>query len=55
MKAPIKRLQNKFRFQILMRLDAENFEIIKNIFEISDGKKTRKVNVSFEINPNNLT
>ena len=55
MKAPIKRLQNKFRFQVLMRIDANNYQLIKKMFEISDSKKTKKVNVSFEINPNNLT
>ena len=55
MKAPIKRLQNKFRFQILMRIDSEKQEFFKKIFDLSDSKKTRNVSISFEINPNNLT
>ena len=54
MKAPIKRMQNKFRFQVLMRIECGNDKLIKEIFNISNAKKTRLVNVSFEINPNNL-
>ena len=54
MKAPIKRMQNKFRFQVLMRIECGNDKLIKEIFNISNVKKTRLVNVSFEINPNNL-
>ncbi len=55
MKAPIKRLQNKFRFQILMRIDANKKDFLAEIFKISDCKKTRNVSVFVEINPNNLT
>ena len=55
MKAPIKRLQNKFRYQILMRINAENSRLIDNIFYISDKYKTRQISVALEINSNNLT
>ena len=55
MKSPIKRLQNKFRMQVLMRIEAKNYQLIKRIFEISDQKKSKNVSVFLEVNPNNLT
>ena len=55
MKAPLKRLQNKFRYQILMRIEANNKELLDRIFFISDKYKSRNIFVSLEINSNNLT
>ena len=55
MKAPLKRLQNKFRFQVLMRIATDKKEILKTIFIKSDKYKSGKISVSLEINPNNLT
>lgn len=55
MKAPLKRLQNKFRYQILMRVLVDNREILDEIFTISDKHKTRSVSVFMEVNSNNLT
>ncbi len=55
MKAPLKRLQNKFRYQILMRLDTKQTELLDQIFITSDKYKSRNVLVSMEINSNNLT
>ncbi len=55
MKAPLKRLQNKFRYQILMRIEAKEKELLDKIFIISDKYKSRNLFVSFEINSNNLT
>lgn len=55
MKSPIKRLQNKFRMQVLMRIEAKNYQLIKRVFEISDQKKSKNVSVFLEVNPNNLT
>ncbi len=54
MKAPIKRLQNKFRYQILMRINA-NSKIKDEISLLATTVKERGVYVSTEINPNNLT
>ncbi len=55
MKSPIKRMQNKFRYQVLMRVAAGK-QLIKNeIYEIAISHKTRDVNVYVEENPNNLT
>ena len=55
MKAPLKKLQNKFRYQVLMRINAEEKDLIKRIFLISDKKKSRTVFVTLEVNSNNLT
>jgi len=55
MKAPLKRLQNKFRYQILMRIDANDRKLLDTIFVISDKYKSRNLLISMEINSNNLT
>ncbi len=55
MKAPIKKLQNKFRYQILMRVNFGNDTLKDMLYETCSKYKTRSVNVTFEINPNNLT
>lgn len=54
MKAPLSRIKNKFRYQILMRFSlARADEIEKCVFESIDPKC--KSSVFFEINPNNLS
>ncbi len=54
MKSPIKRMQNKFRYQILMRLKLSKAdEIESKAFEIVD--KLSKNSVFFEINPSNMS
>ena len=55
MKAPLKRLQNKFRYQILMRINANDKQMLDKIFFISDKYKTRNIFISMEVNSNNLT
>ena len=52
MHAPIKRIQNKFRYQVLMRL-AEN-SVLPQIYQICAGNKSRDVLVSVEENPGSL-
>lgn len=55
MKSPLKRIKNKFRYQILMRLRLDNAKEIENkVFNIIDGKNF-KSSVFFELNPQNLT
>ena len=55
MKAPIKKLQGKFRFQILMRIDI-NREDLKNQIYLACSKYNGKgVLVALENNPNNLS
>ncbi len=53
MRAPIKRIQNKFRYQVLMRLS--NTSILPQIYEICAAARTRDVLVSVEENPTNLS
>ncbi|MBO4989948.1 MAG: primosomal protein N' [Clostridia bacterium] len=52
MKAPIKRIQNKFRYQILMRLKGD--ALIPRIYDACQTKR-RNVLVYVEENPNNLS
>ena len=53
MKAPLKRLQNKYRYQVLARLD--NDKIIDEFAVVSNKYDDRNVSVYLEINPSNLT
>jgi primosomal protein N' (replication factor Y) len=53
MRAPIKRIQNKFRYQILMRLS--DTSVLPNIYSICAEEKTGDVLVSVEENPTNLS
>ena len=55
MKAPLKKLQGKYRYQILMRIDNGNDDITDGIFAAANAKNRGKLNVYMEINPNNLT
>lgn len=54
MKAPLNKIKNKFRYQIMMRFKLEKAdEIEKQIYQCIDNKC--KSSVFFEINPNNLS
>ncbi len=54
MKAPLNKIKNKFRYQIMMRIKLEKAdEIEKKVFESVDEKC--RSSVFFEINPNNLS
>ena len=53
MRAPIKRIQNKERFQVLMRL--KDNELLPQIYAVCAESKTKDVLVSVEENPGNLT
>ena len=55
MKAPLKRLQNKFRYQVLMRVLSEERILLDQIFNASDKHKSRTVFITMEVNSNNLT
>ena len=52
MRCPVKRIDKKYRFQILMRLSAADDEIMQRIYEICD-KNEKKVTVFAEVNPQN--
>ncbi len=53
MRAPIKRIQNKFRYQVLMRLSDPS--ILPAIYDICAGAKVKDTLVSVEENPANLS
>ena len=54
MKSPIKRLQDKYRYQIMMRLKLEKADEIENrCFDIVNSAS--KTSVFFEVNPQNLS
>lgn len=54
MKAPIKRLQNKVRYQILMKLIKDS-PLKDKVCFIASETKERGVFISIEVNPNNLS
>ena len=53
MRSPIKRIQNKFRYQVLMRLS--DTSVLPNVYDICADAKTRDVLVTVEENPANLS
>ncbi len=56
MKSPVSRIQNKFRYQILLRISTNKFdEIMDKIYEITDKYQKPSVSTFVEINPNNLS
>jgi len=56
MKSPVSRIQNKFRYQLIMRLANEQAdELIEKIYKIVDKNLKTNVNVFVEINPNNMS
>lgn len=56
MKAPIGRIQNKFRLQILTRIKNNHADqITDKLFELADRHKKTGVSIFIEINPQNLS
>ena len=55
MKSPHKKIQNKFRYQILMRVNTNCEELKKEIFSIASDFDIKNVLVYAEENPINLT
>lgn len=55
-KAPVTRIQNRYRYQLLMRIKPQNFETVKQrIFEITDAYRDKDgLWVFVEINPQSL-
>ena len=54
MKSPIKRLKNKYRYQVLMRVKQGADDVIDKIYQIALPKTTNKVLVYVELNPSSL-
>ena len=56
MKSPLGRIKNKFRYQILIRLNKNNSrEIIDKIYDLCDQNTNGKVSMFVEINPSSLS
>ncbi len=53
MRAPIKRIQNKYRYQVLMRL--ADTSVLPAIYDVCAAARTRDVSVTVEENPANLS
>ena len=55
-KSPVGRIQNKYRYQVLLRIKNTNADqIVSEIFDIVDKYKTKNVTCFVEINPQNLS
>ncbi len=54
MKAPIKRLQNKIRYQILMKI-VKDSSLKEEVCTLASKIKEKGVFISIEVNPNNLS
>ena len=55
MKSPIKRLKNKYRYQVLMRIRPNNDKIRDKIYEIVSSFKLDNTFINVEENPSNLS
>ncbi len=56
MKSPVKRIEKKYRYQVLTRLKRANYDtLIKQIFDIANASMKKNVNVFVEQNPQNLS
>jgi primosomal protein N' len=53
MHAPVKRIQNKFRYQVLMRLT--DASVLKSIYNAVSAVKRKDVLIYVEENPANLS
>ena len=54
MRSPVKKINNKYRYQVLMRLVGDYSQIKDEIYQRSLAKKTAKTLVYVEENPANL-
>jgi len=55
-KSPIGRIENKYRYQVLMRLRLGNFDkIMHEVFELANKNKNSNATCFVEINPTNLS
>ncbi len=55
MKSPIKRLKNKYRYQVLMRIRPNNEQIRDKIYEVVSSFKLDNTFINIEENPSNLS
>jgi primosomal protein N' len=55
MKSPVKRMKNKYRYQVLARVSDKNREIQDEFYEIALKNTTNKVLCYTEINPSSMS
>ena len=55
MKSPVKRIQNKFRYQIITRFSPDMDELVRRLYELTQKYTDKTVNCYVEVNPNNLS
>lgn len=55
MRSPLKRIQNKFRVQILARITSDADKYISEIYKIVNEAQSPKISCFVEINPSNLS
>lgn len=57
MKSPVARIQNKFRYQILLRIKNSDQQeaIMQEIYDITDANQHPKANLFVELNPSNMS
>ncbi len=55
MKSPVKKIQDKYRVQIIARITDNSDYLIKRIYEITDSHANNKVTCFVEINPANMS
>ena len=55
MKSPVKKIENKYRYQIIMRLTREReVDTLLKIYEIVNAQDKKNATVFVEINPQNM-
>ena len=55
MKAPVERIKNHYRYQILARFyNKNNSKIIDNIYNINNNIQAKNVTIFVEVNPQSL-
>ena len=55
MRSPIKRIKNKYRYQVLMRLKCGNGKILDEIYTVAENAKDNKTLVYVEENPGSMS
>ena len=55
MKSPVKRMQKKYRYQILMRIDGSNEQLRSSIYQIVTSAELVRATAIVEENPSNLS
>jgi primosomal protein N' len=55
MKSPVKRINNKYRYQVLARI-IDNYDIIEDEFyNLANSETSKKVLCYLEVNPSNIS